>query len=384
MNYEKESLKLHSKFVGKIEIRSKFPEIKTKEDLSIAYTPGIAEVSKLLNKKPFKTSSHSIKGTTIAIISDGSSVLGLGNIGPYGALPVMEGKALLFKEFGNVDAYPIVLATQKTEEIINTIKAISPTFGGINLEDISAPRCFEIEEKLSQELDIPVFHDDQHGAAIVILAALINSLKLTNKKPTKIKVVVSGVGAAGIATARILNEYGIKNIIMVDSKGIISKHRNDLSKIKKTTLKITNSENIEGNLEKALEKADVFIGVSAPKIFKPNFIKKMNSQPIIFALANPIPEIMPDIAKKNGAFIVGTGRSDFSNQINNVLVFPGLFRGLLDYKIKKITPQIKMAVVETLVNYLKKNELSTERILPDVLDKGVPKTIAKKLKEFRN
>lgn len=383
MDYGKESLKLHSKFVGKIEIRSKFPEIKTKKDLSIAYTPGIAEVSKLLNKKPSKAFGHSIKGTTIAVISDGSSVLGLGNIGPYGALPVMEGKALLFKEFGNVDAYPIVLATQNTEEIINIIKAISPTFGGINLEDISSPHCFEIEKRLSEELDIPVFHDDQHGAAIVILVALINSLKLAKKKPIDIKVVISGVGAAGIATAQLLNEYGIKNIIMVDSKGIIGKHRTDLNEIKQTMSKTTNPENVQGNLEKALEKADVFIGVSAPEIFKPKFIKLMANKPIIFALANPVPEIMPDLAKKSGAFIVGTGRSDFPNQINNMLVFPGLFRGLLDNKIKKITPQIKMAIVETLVNYLKKDELSVEKILPDVLDKGVPQAIAKMLSKFK-
>ncbi|MFA6446005.1 MAG: malic enzyme-like NAD(P)-binding protein, partial [Candidatus Paceibacterota bacterium] len=316
MDYKKESLKRHLKFQGKIEIKSKFPEIKTRDDLSVAYTPGVAAVSSFLAQNSSEASNYSIKGNTIAVISDGSAVLGLGNIGPYGALPVMEGKALLFKQFGNVDAYPIVLATQDSEEIIKTIKAISPTFGGINLEDISAPRCFEIEERLIKELDIPVFHDDQHGTAIVILAALINSLKLVKKDKKIIKVVVCGSGAAGIATTKLLIKFGIKDITLVDSKGIISKKRNDLNTMKIEMLKSTNPRNINGGLEVACIDADVLIGVSAPNIFRPEFIRSMSDKPIVFAMSNPIPEIMPDEAKSAGAYIVGTGRSDFPNQIN--------------------------------------------------------------------
>ena len=343
----------------------------------------MAEVSRLLASDNSKAFSHSIKGNTIAIVSDGSAVLGLGNIGPYGALPVMEGKALLFKEFGNVDAYPIVLSTQDTEEIIKTVKAIAPTFGGINLEDISSPRCFEIEERLIKELDIPVFHDDQHGTAIVVLAALINSLKLVKKKKKNIKVVICGAGAAGMATTKLLVKYGIKNIILVDSKAIVSKNRTDLNKEKIKMLKITNPKNIAGDLGEALKGADVFIGVSAPNILKPEFVKLMANKPIIFAMANPVPEIMPDIAKRAGAYIVGTGRSDFSNQINNVLAFPGLFRGVLDNKIKVITDEIKIAVAETLAGFLKKSELNVNKILPSVLDKRVSKTIARKIADFK-
>lgn len=382
MNYKNESLKRHLKFGGKIEIKSKFPKLKTRDDLSVAYTPGVAAVSCLLAGDSNKAYSHSIKGNTIAIISDGSAVLGLGNIGPYGALPVMEGKALLFKEFGNVDAYPIVLSTQDTEEIIKAVKAIAPTFGGINLEDISAPRCFEIEERLIKELDIPVFHDDQHGTAIVVLSALINSLKLAKKKKEKIKMVISGAGAAGMATTKLLLKYGVKNIILVDSKGIVSKKRKDLNKVKKKMLSVTNPENLSGDLREAIKEADVFIGVSAPNIFKPEFVKLMSDKAIIFAMANPVPEIMPDVAKSAGAFIVGTGRSDFPNQINNVLVFPGLFRGVLDSRVKIITDKMKIAAAETLAGLLKRGELSTNKILPSVLDKKVAKAIAKKIYEI--
>jgi len=383
MDYKEESLKRHLKFKGKIEIKSKFPEIKTKDDLSVAYTPGVAAVSSFLAENPLKSYDYSIKGNTIAVVSDGSAVLGLGNIGPYGALPVMEGKALLFKEFGGVDAYPIVLATQDTEEIIKTIKAIAPAFGGINLEDISSPRCFEIEERLVKELDIPVFHDDQHGTAIVVLAALINSLKLVKKQPENIKVIIGGAGAAGIAITKLLVKYGIKNITLVDSQGIVCEKRADLNKVKIKILAITNPENIEGSLEEALKNADVFIGVSAPGILKPEFIKLMSDKPIIFAMANPIPEIMPDLAKRGGAFIVGTGRSDFPNQINNVLVFPGLFRGVLDNRIKVITDEMKIVVAETLASYLKKNELTVDKILPSVLDKNVAKAIAQRMADFK-
>ncbi len=383
MDYKKESLKRHLKFKGKIEIKSKFPTLKNKDDLSIAYTPGVAEVSTFLSKNPGKATEYSIKGNTIAVISDGSAVLGLGNIGPYGALPVMEGKALLFKEFGNVDAYPIVLNTQDTEEIIKVVKAISPTFGGINLEDISSPRCFEIEQRLIAELDIPVFHDDQHGTAIVVLAAIINSLKLVKKQKQNIKVVVCGAGAAGIAITRLLIKYGITNIILVDTKGIVSMHRTDLNNVKMEMLKTTNPENINGDLAEAMKNTDIFIGVSAPNIFKAEFIKTMAEKPIIFAMSNPIPEIMPDIAKKAGAYIVGTGRSDFPNQTNNVLAFPGLFRGVLDNKIRIITDEIKIATAETLAGCVKKKELSVNKILPSVLDKSVVKEISSGLKKFR-
>lgn len=383
MDYKKESLKRHLKFKGKIEIKSKFQPIKNRDDLSVAYTPGVAEVSSFLAKNPAEALNYSIKGNTIAVVSDGSAVLGLGNIGPYGALPVMEGKALLFKEFGNVDAYPIVLSTQDTEEIIKVVKAIAPTFGGINLEDISSPRCFEIEERLIKELDIPVFHDDQHGTAIVILAALINSLKLVKKKKENIKMVICGAGAAGMATTRLLVKFGITNIILVDSVGIVSKDRNDLNEVKKKILELTNPHNLAGSLADAIRGADVFVGVSTTNIFKPEFMKLMADKPIVFAMANPSPEIMPDIAKQAGAYIVGTGRSDFPNQINNVLAFPGLFRGVLDNKIKIITDEIKIAVAQTLADSLSKKELNVNKILPSVLDKKIVKLISKKLKKFR-
>ena len=383
MDYKKESLKRHLKNKGKLETRSKFPPIKTKDDLSIAYTPGVAAVSSFLAKNPKEASNYSIKGNTIAVVSDGSAVLGLGNIGPYGALPVMEGKAVLFKEFGGVDAYPIVLATQDTEEIIQTIKNIAPTFGGINLEDISSPRCFAIEERLIKELDIPVFHDDQHGTAVVVLAALINSLKLAKKSKKNIKVVICGVGAAGIAVAKLFFKYGIKNMLMVDSRGIVSKGRKDLNAEKIKMLKITNPQNISGDLQESLQGADVFIGVSAPDILKSEFIRAMAAKPIIFAMANPIPEIAPELAKKAGAFIVGTGRSDIPNQINNVMVFPGLFRGLLDNKIKVVTDEIKIAVAETLANFLSKRELKVDKILPSVLNKKIAPAISRRMAKFK-
>ncbi|MBU2028564.1 NADP-dependent malic enzyme [Patescibacteria group bacterium] len=383
MDYKKESLKRHLKNKGKLETKSKFPPIKTKDDLSIAYTPGVAAVSSYLAKNPQEAQNYSIKGNTIAVVSDGSAVLGLGNIGPLGALPVMEGKAVLFKEFGGVDAYPIVLNTQDTEEIIQIVKAIAPTFGGINLEDIASPRCFEIEERLIKELDIPVFHDDQHGTAVVVLAALINSLKLAKKSKKNIKVVICGVGAAGIAVAKLFFQYGIKNILMVDSKGIVSKGRKDLNAEKIKMLKITNPKNISGDLQESLKEADVFIGVSAPDILKPEFIKGMAAKPIIFAMANPVPEIEPVAAKMAGAFIVGTGRSDLPNQINNVMVFPGLFRGLLDHKIKVVTDKIKIAVAEALANFLPKHELKTEKILPSVLDKRIASVISRRMAKFK-
>lgn len=382
MDYSKISLSLHKKHKGKVAINSKFGEIKTKEDLSIAYTPGVAEVSSFLSKNPEEANNYSIKGNTIAIVSDGSAVLGLGNIGPLGALPVMEGKALLFKEFADVDAYPIVLNTQDSEEIISVVKTIAPTFGGINLEDISAPKCFEIENRLKEELDIPVMHDDQHGTAIVVLAALINSLKLSKLRENEVKVVISGAGSAGIAITKLLLLYGVKDIIMVDSKGIISEGRTDLSIEKKEMAKHTNIKQKEGDLADALLGANVFIGVSAPDILTARHIKLMAKDPIIFALANPIPEIMPNEAIKAGAFIVGTGRSDFSNQINNVLAFPGIFRGALDNGVKKITDNMKINAAKAIATYLPASNLNTNNILPSALDKGVVKVVAKSINNY--
>lgn len=380
VDYATKSLEKHKQFRGKIEIKSKFGPVESREDLSTAYTPGVAAVSTFLAQHPEEAKNYSIKGNTVAVVSDGSAVLGLGNIGPLGALPVMEGKALLFKEFANVDAFPIVLNTQDVEEIIKTVKAISPTFGGINLEDISSPRCFEVEERLKAELDIPVFHDDQHGTAIVVLAALINSLKLAGKLKENIKLVISGVGAAGVATAKLLVKYGVANIIMVDSTGIISSKRTDLNPIKQEMLAIINKNDIEGNLKDAIKNADVFIGVSGPNILNSEDIKTMAPKPIVFAMANPAPEIMPDEAKKGGAFIVGTGRSDFANQINNVMVFPGIFRGALDHGVKQITDDHKIKVAEAIANYVPANELNPENILPSTLDKNVAKVVADTVK----
>jgi malate dehydrogenase (oxaloacetate-decarboxylating) len=376
MDYKQASLEKHQQFRGKIEIKSKFGEVKSREDLSIAYTPGVAAVSSLLAEKPEEAKNYSIKGNTIAVVSDGSAVLGLGNIGPLGALPVMEGKALLFKEFGGVDAYPIVLATQESEEIIKTVKAIAPTFAGINLEDISAPRCFEIEEKLKLELEIPVMHDDQHGTAIVVLAAMINSLKLTKKEAKDLRVVISGVGAAGVAVAKLLHLYGVNNITMVDSKGIISPQRQDLNSEKQKLTEWTNREKLEGDLARAMVGAEVFIGVSAPGIVTREIVESMSAKPIILAMANPVPEIMPEEAKKAGAFIVGTGRSDYPNQINNVLAFPGVFRGAIDHGIKQITEEMKLAAARAIAEYIPTEELRPDYIIPSPLDKGVAKAVA--------
>lgn len=380
MDYKKLSLEKHLKCKGKIGIASKFGKIETKDDLSIAYTPGVAAVSTYLAENPTEAKKYSIKGNTIAVVSDGSAVLGLGNIGPLGALPVMEGKALLFKEFGGVDAYPIVLNTQKTEEIIATVKAISPTFGGINLEDISAPRCFEIEERLKAELDIPVMHDDQHGTAIVVLAAIINSLKLTGKKKTEIKIVIAGAGAAGTAIAKLLDLYEIKNICITDSKGIISKDRIDLNDEKKKLLEFTNKDNLSGNLAKAMFGSDVFIGVSAPETVTIEMVRSMANKAVILAMANPIPEILPELAREAGAFIIGTGRSDYPNQINNVLAFPGIFRGALDNDVTKITDQMKIAAAMAIADYVSDDELSVDYIIPSALDKNVAKMVASVIK----
>lgn len=381
MNYSDLALDKHKKFQGKIEIRNKFDPIESKDDLSIAYTPGVAAVSTLLAEKPEAAREYSVKGNTIAVVSDGSAVLGLGNIGPLGALPVMEGKALLFKEFGGVDAYPIVLDTQDTEEVIRTVKSISPTFGGINLEDISAPRCFEIENRLQEELKIPVFHDDQHGTAIVVLAALINGLKLTKKKADVISVVISGVGAAGVAIAKLLLAYGVRNIVMVDSQGIISRDRTDLNAIKRQVAEFTNADNLNGDLGLAIKGADVFIGVSVSNIVNKEMVKTMNSKAMVFAMANPIPEIMPEEAIEGGAFIVGTGRSDYPNQINNVLAFPGVFRGLLDSGKNKVSNEMKIAAAKAIADMVSENELKPEMIIPSALNRDVPKAVARAVQE---
>lgn len=367
-----DAINLSKKLGGKIEVKSKVKV--TKKTLPVLYTPGVAEISKAIAKNKKLAFQYTIRKNTVAVVSDGSAVLGLGNIGPEAALPVMEGKALLFKELGGVDAIPIVLNTQDTEEIIKTIKYLSPTFGGINLEDISAPRCFKIEERLKKELDIPIFHDDQHGTAVIILAGLINALKVVQKNISKINIVISGVGAAGVATARLLLKYSARNIIMVDSSGIIYKGRDNLNPAKKEIAKLTNRKGIKGGVRDALRGADVFIGVSAPNILTEDDIKCMNKNAIVFAMANPIPEIMPDRAKAGGAKIIATGRSDFPNQLNNVLVFPGIFRGALDHRIRKITNEHKIAAAKAISRLIKKPV--SGKIVPDALDSRVVKAVA--------
>ena len=372
----KRSLNLHKEKGGKLEIRSKF-ELKNKEDLSFAYTPCVAEVCWKIAKNKKLAKEYTIKKNTVAVVSDGSAVLGLGNIGPEAAIPVMEGKAILFKALAGIDAFPICLDTSDPDEIVRTVKNIAPVFGGINLEDIAAPNCFQIEEQL-QDLGIPVMHDDQHGTAIVVSAALINAAKVVNKKMSSLKVVVVGAGAAGVAIVKMLSrEFDLKDIIVCDSRGIISKDRTDLNPVKKQLLKITNKENISGKMTDALMGADVFIGVAMGNILNEKMIKKMNDNPIIFAMANPVPEIMPDLAKKAGAAIVGTGRSDFPNQINNVLVFPGSFRGALDGGFLKITDKMKSIAARTIADYVK--HPTPNKILPNPLDKNVAKMIAKNI-----
>lgn len=373
-----DAIKLSKQLGGKIEIQSK--RKLNKQTLPVLYTPGVAEVSKAVAKNNKLAFEYTIRKNMVAVVSDGSAVLGLGNLGPIGALPVMEGKALLFKELGDVDAFPIVLNTQDTEEIIKIVKAIAPTFGGINLEDISAPRCFEIEERLKKELDIPVFHDDQHGTAIVVLAGLMNALKVVKKDAKKIKVVISGAGAAGIAITKLLLKYGIKNITLIDTKGAIYKDRKDGMNIsKKEIAQLTNPEKNKGTLQETLFGADVFIGVSAPNILKKEDIIKMNKKPIIFAMSNPIPEIMPEEAIKGGAYIIATGRSDYANQINNVLAFPGIFRGVFDTRTKKITDEHKLKAAKAIAGLLKKP--TSGKIIVDALDRRAVKAVASVFKK---
>lgn len=373
--YEK-SLELHEKNMGKIEVVSKV-KVTNREELSLAYSPGVAEPCKKIAKNQEDVYKYTSKGNMVAVVTDGSAVLGLGNIGAKAALPVMEGKAVLFKEFAGVDAFPICLDTQDTEEIIKTVKLIAPGFGGINLEDISAPRCIEIEKRLKEELDIPVFHDDQHGTAIVVTAGLINAYKFLKKDIKNAKVVINGAGAAGSSICKLVNDLGVKEVIMVDKEGILNKKYIDKYDFSHKELALlTNPENIEGNLSDAVTEADIFIGVSAPNILTQEMIKKMGKDPVIFAMANPEPEIMPELAIEAGARIVGTGRSDYPNQVNNVLAFPGLFKGALRAKSKKITEEMKMAAAVAIADLLDENELREDYIIPDAFDKRVAEAVA--------
>ncbi len=377
-NYNKLSLDLHKKYKGKIELKSKV-SIKNKDDLSTVYTPGVAEVCRFIHKDKKAAYTHTLKANTIAVVSDGSAVLGLGNIGPEAAIPVMEGKAILFKNFANVDAFPICLNTQDTEEIIQTIKNIAPVFGGINLEDISAPRCFEIEERLKKELDIPVFHDDQHGTAIVVLSGLINSLKIVKKDLKNIKIVVNGAGAAAIAIAKLLIKAGVDSykMIIVDSVDTLNKDRKDLNKYKLELTKITNKNNIKGGLEEAIKNADVFIGVSKADVLKVEWVKTMNENRIVFAMANPNPEISLENAKKSDIKIFATGRSDYPNQINNVLVFPGIFKGALQNRVRQITDDMKVKAAYAIASLISKKELKPDYVIPKPFDKRVVDKVAK-------
>ena len=367
------SIELSKLLGGKIEIKSK--KKLTERTLPILYTPGVAEVSKAIAKNKKLVFEYTIRKNTVAVVSDGSAGLGVGNMGPEAGLPVMEGKALLFKELAGVDAIPIVLATQDTEEIIKIVKAIAPTFGGINLEDISAPRCFEIEERLKKELDIPVFHDDQHGTAIVVLAGLINALKVVKKDIKRVKIAISGLGAAGTSVIKLLIKYGAKNIVVSDSKGIIYRYREGISEVKRKISKMTNPENIKGKLTDALAGADVFIGVSAPNLIEAEDIRKMNKDAIVFAMSNPIPEIMPEEAKRGGAKIIATGRSDYPNQINNVLAFPGIFRGALDTRTRMITDEHKLKAARAIAGLVKNPNYG--KIIPRALDRKVAEKVAR-------
>lgn len=380
MNYFEESLKLHEKNVGKIEVVSKV-KVETREDLSLAYTPGVAEPCRKIHENEENVYKYTSKGNLVAVVTDGTAVLGLGDIGPKAGLPVMEGKAILFKEFADVDAFPICLDTKDVDEIVRTVKLIAPGFGGINLEDIGAPRCFEVEERLKKELDIPVFHDDQHGTAIVVLAGIINALKVVNKKIEDIKVVVNGAGAAGTAIAKLLLTSGVKNLIACDKVGILYEGIEEVDDAKKALAKITNPDRIKGTLADALVGADVFIGVSAPGIVSQAMVSSMNKDSILFAMANPTPEIMPEEAKAAGARVIGTGRSDFPNQVNNVLAFPGIFRGALDVRAKEINEEMKLAAAYAIASMIKDEDLNENNVIPYALDKSVAVNIAEAIKK---
>ena len=380
MTNQEKALELHAKLQGKLETVSKTP-VRTREDLALVYTPGVAEPCKVIAKDPAAAYTYTMKANTVAVVSDGSAVLGLGNIGPKAAMPVMEGKAVLFKEFGGVNAVPICLDTQDTEEIIKAVTWLAPAFGGINLEDISAPRCFEIEERLKETLDIPVFHDDQHGTAIVVLAGIINALKVVGKKKEDCRVVVNGAGSAGVAITRLLITYGFSNIIMCDKSGILCDGAEGLNWMQEKMVKRTNLAHETGSLADALKGADIFVGVSAPGIVTEEMVASMNSDAILFAMANPVPEIMPDLAKKAGARVVGTGRSDFPNQVNNVVAFPGIFRGALEGHAKQITDKMKLAAANAIAALVSDEELNENHIMPEAVDPRVADVVADAVKK---
>ena len=380
MTNSEKALKLHEEWNGKIETVSK-AAVKSREDLALAYTPGVAEPCKVIAENPEVAYTYTIKSNTVAVVSDGSAVLGLGNIGPLAAMPVMEGKAVLFKEFGGINAFPICLDTQDTEEIIETVVRIAPAFGGINLEDISAPRCFEIEERLKERLSIPVFHDDQHGTAIVVLAGIINALKVTGKNKETAQVVVNGAGSAGIAITKLLLTYGFQNITLCDKAGMICEGMEGLNWMQEKMAKVTNLGKRTGSLADALKSADIFVGVSAPGIVTPEMVASMNHDAILFAMANPVPEIMPDLAREAGARVVGTGRSDFPNQVNNVLIFPGIFRGALEGRACAITEEMKLAAAEAIASLVSEEELSDVNILPAAFDPRVADAVSQAVKE---
>ena len=375
------ALQMHKDWNGKIETIAK-SHVNTREDLAIAYTPGVAEPCKAIAQDREAAYTYTMKANTVAVVTDGSAVLGLGNIGALAAMPVMEGKAVLFKEFGGVNAVPICLNTQDTEEIIRTVANIAPAFGGINLEDISAPRCFEIEKRLKELLDIPVFHDDQHGTAIVVLAGIINALKSTGKKKETAKVVMSGAGAAGVAIAKLLLKYGFRDITMCNSKGIMSKDSAKLNWMQKRMAEVTNSSGKQGTLADAMKGADIFIGVSAPGIVTEEMAASMNKDAILFALANPVPEIMPDLAKKAGAKVIGTGRSDFPNQVNNVVAFPGIFKGALEGRAPQITEEMKLAAAHVIAGLVPEDELHADNILPEPFDPRVAEAVSRAVKNL--
>ena len=374
------ALKLHEQWNGKLETTAKM-EIRTREDLALAYTPGVAEPCKVIAKEPEAAYRYTLKANTVAVVSDGSAVLGLGNIGALAAMPVMEGKAALFKTFGGVNAFPICLDTQDTEEIIETVVRIAPAFGGINLEDIAAPRCFEIEERLKERLDIPVFHDDQHGTAIVVLAGIINGLKVTGKNKEDVRVVVNGAGSAGVAITKLLLTYGFRHVTMCDKAGILAKGMEGLNWMQEKMVEVTNLEGRRGSLADALSGADIFVGVSAPNIVTGEMVASMNQDAILFAMANPVPEIMPDLAKEAGARVVGTGRSDFPNQVNNVLIFPGIFKGALEGRARAITEEMKLAAAEAIAALVPEEELGEDNILPAAFDPRVAEAVSRAVKE---
>ena len=380
MTNAEKALELHAEWKGKISTDSKVP-VKTREDLALAYTPGVAEPCKVIANDKSAAYKYTIKQNTIAVVSDGSAVLGLGNIGSDAAMPVMEGKAVLFKEFGGVNAFPICIATQDVDEIVKTVQMLEPTFGGINLEDISAPRCFEVERRLRETMNIPVFHDDQHGTAIIVLAGIINALKLIGKKKEDCRIVVNGSGAAGIAISKLLLSYGFKTLTLCDSKGIISSKSERRNWIKKEMLEVTNLEDKSGSLADALVGADIFIGVSAPGVVTKQMVQTMNSDAIIFAMANPVPEIYPDEAKAGGARVIGTGRSDFPNQVNNVLVFPGIFKGALEGHARQITEDMKLAAAKALASLVPDDRLDEDFILPEPFDKRCAEAVSKAVEE---